>query len=461
MAGEEAVPVWGIEVGSRLVRAVRVARRPEDGYVLLDYREGPISAPGPEGLVAFVRRHRLWGHPLVLAIDSPSTRFRTVALSPAEASGDDPRSALLEYVHPEPELIELHSREVGTNLHLLAAEDRARVESFLIALERADLPAYALMPALPAVDEAVRRSGLFVGDGVLLHLTDAWVDLVFLDGDSVRHLALPVGPEELATEEGRAGFADDFTRLLEYHRTRRPREEAERIVLLGFPPAVAEALAPKLPARPIPFPGEAGPLRGKGRISLLRAMEIVRQAPAAVGAGIAGAASPRRLELALRPLPDPLPKPPQPIGAWLLAAALVLLAVGVAWFGVDRENRRLRDGLAFAPDANRVSAAEAAEVRREMHALRRRLAWRETAGRILDALPGEDAAPWSTRSLEISRDGDGFAGRLEIFLPARADEDPAKRVAAARSDLPAGVAAKAGETEGGLLLRIRTTEEDR
>jgi hypothetical protein len=465
MAGEGGVPVWGIEVGGRIIRAVRAVRRPEGGVTLLDYREGEATAPGAEGALAFLRKHHLRGHPLVLAIESPSTHLRTVALSPAESAGDDVRGSLLEYVHPEPELVEIHSAPLGDRRHLLCAEDRARVESFLIALERADLPAYALLPGLAAVYECVHTSGLFPGDGIVIRVHSEWSDVLFLDGEQVRRLGLPVGAAALEGEETRQAFAQDLRRLIDYHRTRTPIEGEERIALLGVPASVASALGPLLPAPPVAFPADAAPLRGKGRISLLRALELARLAPAAVGAAMAGASAPPHLALAFHDFPDRLPGPPRAGGTWIAAALLLWAAAGTVYFGVGRETDRLRAAdRAPGPAPTRVSTETAEAVRDLEQAGRRRLAYPEVIDALLRSLPDEPAAPWRVTSLGLDSRGSGFRGEITLRLPGAAAADESDRVKAARKRARAATGAEPAVREDGedLLITVRIPgEKDR
>ena len=465
MSGEEGVPVWGIEVGGRVIKAARVSRRAEGGFWLLEYREEPAPSPGPEGAVEFLRRRNLLRHPVVLAVDSASSRFRTVALTAAEAAVENPHTALIEYVHPEPEEIELHSTPLAPAFHLLLAEDRARIEGYMIALERADLPAYGLCAALSALYEVVRRTGLFEGDGVVIRVGTGWSDLLFLDGPSVRHLALPLGRDDLARDDGRRAFATDFSRLLEYHRTRVPRDEGERIVLLGIDGPDAEALASHLPARPLPFPGDAGPLRGKGKITLLRAMELIRVSPVAIGAAIAGAASPRRLELAYHDLPAELPAPPRPAAAWLGAAAVVWLAVLIALLGVRRENTRLDAALAGSASAPaRVAPRDVRAVEDLAASARRRISYSRAISRLAYLLPGKDSAPWRTDSIALTAGpAGGFRGLLSLRIAGGAAPDGSARgeKAVLRAEREGAEPVRKEADRDDLLIRAPFTGEER
>jgi hypothetical protein len=306
------------------------------------------------------------------------------------------------------------------------------------------------------VYEVVRRTGLFGGDGLVLRIGATWSDLLFLDGEKVRHLALPVGSEGLADPERRTAFAQDVERLLAYHRTRSPRDESERIVLLGADAALTEALAGALPARPIPFPGDAGPVRGKGRVTLMKAMEVIRRSPASVGAAIAGASDPRHLELAYRKLPEKLPAPPRPGGAWLAAAVLVWIAVGLAFFGVDRDRTRLREALAAADHApGSIEPAEARAFQDLASAARRRLAWSEATSRLGFLLPAKESAPWRTETIDLETGPDGsFRGEVSLRLPGAAGEQGADRrlLAVSRAEEATGLPAESVEAGDDVIL---------
>ncbi len=465
--GSEAV--WGVEVGDSVIRAVRVARRAEGGFRLLAHRERRVEQGDPDALVAFLRKQGLLRHPLVIAVHDPGADLKTVFLPPELAGRDaqDLRMGLLEYVHPEPEQVDLRFRREDEDRVLLLVMDRARVEGYLVALERAAVPCYALVSDLEALHAAVRRSGLFEGDGVIVRILPGATDLLFLDGDTVGHLGLPAGADDLRTEEGAVTFASDVLRLIEYRRSRFPREGPERIVLLGIDEEARRRLEPHLRVPVLPFPSDAASLHGRGGVALSEALEIARRAPAALGAALAAAASPRRLDLAFRALPDELPAPPAPAGTWIAAALLLWAALAVAWVGTAREVERLRGILAQreAPRAPAVAAETAARLRELVRRGRLALAFPAAVERVFRAVPGPDLAPYRTASLELSGGEDGsWSAEIRLLLPggdAPSREARERRFRAWRSRLPAGASVESESRDGERSVRCLLPPEDR
>jgi len=410
MAEAEGVPVWGIDAGDGILRAIRLAPREEGGFLVLDYREEPAEGPGPEALVSFLRRRGLTRHAIAVAMLSPTSWFRSVRLAADDLARprDDMAACLTEYIPREPADVDFRWTVTGENLYLLSAEERARVESYMIALETAQVAAYGLTAGSQALHSGVHRSGLLAGDGIVIRVLEAWTDLLLLDDGQAARQALPLGRRDLADEETRRLFADDVARLLEYHRTRVTREEPERIVLLGLDEETGKAVGELLPVTPIPFPEDATPVRGGGRMSLPRALESCRAAPAALGAALSVVASPRNEELSLRPFPTVLPKPPSRGGSWIAAAVLLWATLAVAWLGLTAQRDHLQ-AIVDRPVREEPSLTEenAAVLWHLSRLAMLRLAFPRAATAALRAVPGEDAAPFRTERLDLRATAEG------------------------------------------------------
>ena len=161
-----------------------------------------------------------------------------------------------------------------------------------------------------------------------------------------------MGSAHLDTEEARRCLAADLTKLVEghHHRKHHGREEAEeapapRFLLLGLRPEIAAAVTPHLTGEVVTLNASESPIRGRGRIDQVRLHEILSLAPGAAGAAIAGTATPRRLELAFRAFPDEISAPRGPVGLWLGAAAMLLLAVSLSFAGISAGSRELTQAL--------------------------------------------------------------------------------------------------------------------
>ena len=126
------------------------------------------------------------------------------------STGEDARLDCLDHIHSEPEFVDFRWKQTGEDTRIICAEDRARVESYLLALEGAEAPAYALMSSIDALVGLMRRTGVFEGDGLLLRVRRRWTDAVFLDGSAVRHLGLPVGERDLEDESETEQQAESF-----------------------------------------------------------------------------------------------------------------------------------------------------------------------------------------------------------------------------------------------------------
>jgi len=405
MADDSGVPVWGIEAGDGTIRAVRLAPREDGGFLVLDYREEPSSGPGPEALVAFLKHRGLTRHAIAVAMLSPTSWFRSVRLSPDDLARprDDMAACLAEYIPPEPENIDFKWTVTGDNLYLVSAEERARVESYMIALETAQVPAYGLVTGCQALHAGIARSGLLAGDGVVIRVLESWTDVLLLDDGQAARQALPLGRRDLGDDGNRNLFADDVVRIIDYHRSRIDREEPERIVLLGLDEASARAIGERLPGATIPFPEDATSVRGGGRFSLPKALEACRAAPAAVGAALSAVAVPRNEELSLRPLPTALPKPPSRGRRWLVASLLLWAAIGVAWFGLSAERDRLRDIVDQPVPTKPALLPEDAGLLTDLFRLAAlRLAFPEAAATALRAVPEGEGAPFRADLLRIS-----------------------------------------------------------
>ncbi|MEN8148363.1 MAG: hypothetical protein ABFS86_00985 [Planctomycetota bacterium] len=443
MADDNSVPVWGIEAGDDVIRAVRLAPGEDGGFRVLEYREEPAHGPGPEAAVAFLKRRGLKRHAVAVAMLSPTSWFRSVTLSEDELARprDDMSAYLSEYIPPEPEDLDFRWTVTGENLYLISAEIRARVESYMIALESAQVYAYGLLGGIQALHAGVQRSGLLDGDGIVIRVLERWTDVLFLDDGHAARQALPVGRRDLRPDPGSEGgsteahatFAADLGRLLEYHRTRVPREEPERVVLLGPDETTAAALSELLPGETLTFPADAAPLSGGSGLSLTRALAACRAAPAAVGAALSAVSAPRNEELSLRSLPTVLPKPPAGDRTWCAAAALLWIALLVGWFGLARDRDRLKEALSREmPARPAISRTDAAELSRLAHRAGMRLSFPRATARALAAVPGEAAAPFRTERLSLTADPDGaYRVQLTIVLPGASEDMKGPRVRAA------------------------------
>jgi hypothetical protein len=221
-------------------------------------------------------------------------------------------------------------------------------------------------------------------------------------------------------------LAEDVGRILAYHRSRVEREQPERIVLLGLSGEAAEAVGANLPAPPVPFPEDATPVRGGGRVSLTKALDACRAAPAALGAALAAVATPRDEELTIRPLPTTLPRPPSGGRSWVAAAVLLWAALAVTWIGLKTQRDRLEEVLAGSdgPETPTLSAADADRIRRLSRLAALELSFPAAAATALRAIPGEDAAPFRTEHLLLNAGADGsYDVRLAVLL-LHAGSDP-------------------------------------
>jgi len=410
MADENPVPVWGIEAGDDTLRAVRLAPGENGGFRVLEYREEPARGPGPEAAVTFLKRRGLKRHAVAVAMLSPTSWFRSVSLSEEEIARprDDMTACLAEYIPPEPEEIDFRWTVTGDNLYLISADSRARVESYMIALESAQVYAYGLLGGTQALHAGVHRSGLLGGDGIVVRVLSKWTDVLFVDGGHAARQALPVGLRDLGSEEARTTFAADLGRLIEYHRTRTPREEPERIVLLGLDDNAVAEIGAGLPGETCTFPADAEAVRGGGRVSLVKALAACRAAPAAVGAALSAVSNPRNEELSLRPLPTVLPKPPAGDGTWYAAAALLWIALVLGWVGLSRERDRLQEVLHRPPPERALITEEDAGALEDLAARARlHLAFPLAAVSALAAVPGRDGAPFHTERLTLDADPAG------------------------------------------------------
>jgi HAMP domain-containing protein len=436
------IPVWGIDVGSGVLHAVRTIRRDGGGFDVLAYEEVPAPESASEALIAYLKRKALKKHPLVVAQSSPSARLLGVHLSPDLVGMDDEdtRAELLELIHPEPDEVEFRHLSLGEDHFLVSAEDRGRVEGMIAALEGAGITCYGLTTSLQTMFRGLRETGLFTGDGVLIRVQPRWSDVLIVDGLQVIHQGIPIGSGELADDAGRQKLAGDVARLLDFRRSRAGREKEEeeeepavhRFLVVGLEKEVVAALAPHLPGELFSLSAESGKVRGRGRITTERALEIVALAPGAFGASISGAASPRRLQLAYRDLPATLSLPRGPTGTFVAAAAVVLLAVFVTWFGLTRDVAEVRDALARLEKPRMLAPTpeDLARLETMSGAARRLLSMPLAAERILEALPEAAAAPYETSALEISgREDGGFDAHLAVTFEGLADDLAASRIA--------------------------------
>ena len=55
--------------------------REDGGYDVLSFQEATDDTPGPDSLIAFIRRSGLKNHPLVVALSSPTINLRTPQLA--------------------------------------------------------------------------------------------------------------------------------------------------------------------------------------------------------------------------------------------------------------------------------------------------------------------------------------------------------------------------------------------
>ncbi|MHC4861333.1 MAG: hypothetical protein ACYTDY_14715, partial [Planctomycetota bacterium] len=408
-AGEEGIPVWGIDAGPDTIQAARVVRGADGELFLVDFAEAPSEGSGPDALVSFIRRRRLAKHPLVVAIHSASSRLGSVSLPMEQIStiAEEMRLACLEYIHPEPEYVDLRWTPANEDTQLICAEDRARVESYLVALETADVAAYGLVSSLDALLCGVRRAGVFQGDGVLLRVRPRWSDIILLDGDAVAHFGLPVGATELEEQAGREMVAADLAKIIEYHRVRVPREEAERILVLGLPAPAAEELSSLLPGDSVTTPEDPGNLKGRGKVSASRTRDLLLESPDAVGAAVAGASVPRRLQLAFRALPDELPQPPRPALSWFAAALIVWVALALAWFATSRDVASLGDGLAALERSRILEHSVEAETAERLQGLITEARFVEDFSHAVEGVfltvPDETLAPYAAETITIHR----------------------------------------------------------
>ena len=466
------VPVWGIEVGRGKIRAVRAVRRGDDGFLLLDYREAEPGDESPEAIVSFLRKTGLRDHPLVIAIESPSAHLTSADLTEEESKqgADGLREILLEHVHQEPELIDLRFERRSDRTWTVCAEGRGHVEEYLLAMERAGLPAYALVSTLDVLVGAVRRTGLFEGDGILLRVKPRWTDVVFFDGDAVRHQGIPTGGDHLEEDGGAEALATDIKRLIDYHRTRSPREEPERLVLTGLDGPAAERLSALLPERPLPFPGDAGPVKGKGRLAGTGVSDLLRTSPGAVGAALAGCASPRRLDMAFHTLPEALPRPMRRVPIWTAAAALLCLGLGFLIYRVKTDTARITEALAElqqgrGPVAEGITKGTSETLRNLGGQARTALTVHAALEQLLGALPEAGQAPYRTEvlSVRVLPNGDTEA-RAAFLFPAAPEADPeGRRVESFVERVNAGGARAEPEMrpDGSRLVRVVLVAEDR
>ncbi len=467
--GGTPIPVWGIEVGSGALRAVRAVRRDDGGFDLLTVLEQIDDDPGPESLVTFIRRHGLKKHPLIVAMSSPTINLRTpqLAMESVGMDDEDTRSELMEFIHQEPEDVEFRHEDLGQYRYLVSAENRMKVEAYIAALSGAGLPAYALTTSLETMLRMIRDHGLFTGDGVIVRVEPRWTDVILLDGDEVEYQGLPIGSNDLGTEESRRSLGADLKRLVEFRRHRKRRTEGEseedspsRFLLLGLPPEVRARVTPHLPGEAVTLSASDTPIAGRGRIDPIRLHEILTVAPGAVGAAIAGTADPRRLQLAFRALPADISAPRGPVGLWIAAAALLVVAVGLAFFGMDAERKDLAVALSRLRQPRIIHPApeDVERLASLSRAARRRLALPIATGKILDLLPGPGAAPYTTDALElIGRDDGGFDAHLALRFPELAPDIEASRIASWLLAVEARAPGrhKVEPTENGVVVHIR------
>ena len=447
-----------------MIRAARIARREDGGFAILAYEEGPEAEPAPEALVSFLRKHGIHRHPVVVAIASPTAHVTHATLPPdiIGQSESDVRIELLEHLHPEPEQVDVRTRPLSSDTFIVVMEERPRVEAYLVTLERANVAAYALASSLASVFALLRDNGLLNGDGIFVRVGARWTDLLFFDEYRIRHLGLPLTSREVEAEGGADRLAEDIRRLLGFHRSRVPTDAvSERILVLGTKPETAARVAEALPAEAIGFPGGPPLFSGKGRLKDDRVAEILRAAPGAVGAAIAGAASPRRLDLAFRALPNELRAPGSPAGVWIAASLILVAALLVAWLGANRGRDEIMAAADRLEQASRGPSRDAVTRLEVLNGqARRTLALPRAVERLLATLPPESAAPYRTTlvELEVRPDG-GYDGTLDLALPASGSAEMAPRfldwLRAAREQFPDGLVFEPGRDGSPSTVRFR------
>ncbi len=423
------VPIYGIEAGRGIVRATRAVRQPDGRVAILSHEERRSEAPLAECLAEFVRRRGLRRHPLMIALLTPAPHFLTVTLTPEEMlqSADELRESFLERVHPEPDQVELRYSRAASNVWLLCAEERAQIESVLVALEKVQATTYGVLSSTDAALTAIRHFAGLTGDALVVRILPDWTEILFLDGPNVRRHSLPAGARELADAEARRVFGQDLRRLTDYHRTRVPREGPERVVLLGADPDLAAALGPLLPSPPEPLPEPARLAPGRG-LKPGRLEALLAQTPGSLGAAAAAAAVPRKGEMSFKALPDVLALPRPPARTWFAAAAILWLALAVAFLG-GRQRRPV------SPAAPPVTKAAVESLSSAVRQARRAVAFPAATQALLDALPPAEAAPFATERAEIlvGPGGDAVA-ELALLLPGL---DPADAGSPRRAALEA------------------------
>ncbi|MCU0724634.1 MAG: hypothetical protein MUE73_02420 [Planctomycetes bacterium] len=415
------VPVWGIEAGPGYLHAARVVRTADGKLSVLAVEERRGDKPAHEAVSAFIRRRGIAGHPVVVSLVAPAPSFGTVVLSPEEMlqSAEELREGLLERVGPEADVVDLRYARTGPNVWLLCAEERARVEGLMVALESAGARSWSLVLSEDAVLTAVRTVLGFAGDGLILHVRPEWTSILFLDGSAIRRQSLPIGTRELLDPDRFAVFTADVGRVIEYHRTRVARAAPERIILLGVEGDLRAKLAATLPSPPVATEPAESLFSSMGRVKPPRTEEFLLRAPGALGAAAAGALLPRRLDLAFRPLPETLSLPPGRSRSFFAAAAVLWLALAVAFAGGHLRKSRTPPG----PAPGAPSAESVARLRAAVSDARRSLAFPRALKALLACIPGDAAAPWSAEALElVVEEDDSCSGRLVLRLP---DYDPA------------------------------------
>ncbi len=237
---------WGIDIGNRALKAVKLARGPE-GVRIVDYafieHDTILSEAGDNrdslvqtALAKFVGRHETRKIPICIGVSGQQSFARFVKLPPVEPKRI-PEIVKFEAVQQIPFPLD----EVEWSFQLFARDDDPDVEVGIFAMRKelvnqqvsyfldVDLDVHAVQTSPLAVYNAIRHEGrLDKGHAVILDLGADSTDLIVADNDGIWMRSLDVGGNSF-TEALAKAFKIDFEKAEEMKRNAKTSKYAKQI----------------------------------------------------------------------------------------------------------------------------------------------------------------------------------------------------------------------------------------